>query len=311
MQYKLKVLKINSDENIKIHQFKFNRKGPKILVTGGVHGNESNGMLVCMEFINYIKKHSEKLCGEIYVIPLLNEKGFQEHTRRNNEVDLNRAFFDGSDNKIFQVLKNFLEKIDYGLDFHDSGEYYDLCLHARTPKNKELKELINHLDVPITFLRDGKKGMLTNYMNKKNKPFITIENGGNQYISDKEISKQIDIIVNLMKYKGNHIELAKQCNPKKIVERFRFRTKKTVMFFKNVKLNQKIKKGDLIGYTQDFNLDEKVPVFSPINGYIISLTQKKLIKFNRIIYEIGSTEDCNTTKVVVNDDKLKVKQFCL
>ena len=62
MQYKLKVLKINSDENIKIHQFKFNRKGPKILVTGGVHGNESNGMLVCMEFINYIKKHSSYSC---------------------------------------------------------------------------------------------------------------------------------------------------------------------------------------------------------------------------------------------------------
>lgn len=71
---------------------------PEILITGGIHGNESLSMGVAVEFANWLLFGGEEADllrsqYEFYILPVLNPEGFKSTTRYNPAgVDLNRNF---------------------------------------------------------------------------------------------------------------------------------------------------------------------------------------------------------------------------
>ena len=76
--------------NLAINGFIFGRGNPQVLIIGGVHGDEKEGVALCYalmaEFIiNYTYSFA------LAIVPCLNLDGFLENTRQNsNGVDLNR-----------------------------------------------------------------------------------------------------------------------------------------------------------------------------------------------------------------------------
>ncbi len=99
--------------------------GPVLLLMGGVHGDELNGIDIVRRIV-YAKDHRPKR-GTIICIPVLNIFGF---------INLNRKFPDGRDlNRVFPGSKGgslasqfaylfrtqVLPDIDYVLDFHTGG----------------------------------------------------------------------------------------------------------------------------------------------------------------------------------------------
>jgi protein MpaA len=65
-------------------------QGPKVLILGGVHGDEYEGVVACLGLLSHFSQdYSLKL--EVTLVPRLNEEGVLFQTRWNsNEVDLNR-----------------------------------------------------------------------------------------------------------------------------------------------------------------------------------------------------------------------------
>lgn len=65
---------------------------PKILFLGGVHGNETEGVAFCLDFIEeFTKVTNPNLSYELYCVPIVNPDGFLSYKRQNqNQVDLNR-----------------------------------------------------------------------------------------------------------------------------------------------------------------------------------------------------------------------------
>ena len=102
-------------------------EGPVVLVSGGVHGDEINGIITAKRILEEIDNGLELLRGTLIIIPLVNIYGFLSNSRTFPDGrDLNRSF-PGSKKgslagRIAYILnEQIIPHIDYGIDFHTGG----------------------------------------------------------------------------------------------------------------------------------------------------------------------------------------------
>jgi hypothetical protein len=112
--------------NIRAHIFRSNIPGPTVLLLGGIHGDEINGVEIVRRAINdNLFDQLER--GSVIAIPLLNVYGFINFSREVTDgKDVNRSFpgsLRGSlASRIARIVtKKILPHIDFGIDFHTGG----------------------------------------------------------------------------------------------------------------------------------------------------------------------------------------------
>lgn len=100
-----------------------NPKG-RIIITAGVHGNESVGTGALIEMVEEMVYNSKLRNDYDFVFfPALNPGGLEKNSRYlNNGVDYNRTFKINHEEKITNLLKDALkgEQFDLGLDMHEA-----------------------------------------------------------------------------------------------------------------------------------------------------------------------------------------------
>jgi predicted deacylase len=108
-------------------QFKGDREGPHLLVTGGVHGDEFEPILAIRRLIRLFAEENPLLCGQITLIPVVNEAAFTRGHRCAGEdgLDLARTCpgrADGSHTEqvAFALSVNIRESDAY-IDLHTGG----------------------------------------------------------------------------------------------------------------------------------------------------------------------------------------------
>lgn len=80
----------NSSLGIPINAFQFGTQGPKVLLMGGVHGDEPEGVTLAQGLLAHFIRHFDYRL-QITLIPMFNPDGVIMHTRTNGRgVDLNR-----------------------------------------------------------------------------------------------------------------------------------------------------------------------------------------------------------------------------
>ncbi len=109
--------------NIRAHIFRSNIPGPTVLLLGGIHGDEINGVEIVRRAIN--DNLFDKLeRGSVIAIPLLNVYGFINFSREVTDgKDVNRSFpgsLRGSlASRIARIVtKKILPQVDFGVDFY-------------------------------------------------------------------------------------------------------------------------------------------------------------------------------------------------
>ena len=99
--------------------------GPTILITGGIHGDEINGVEIVRQIV--AKGYNKPQKGMVICIPVVNIFGFLSQTRQFPDGrDLNRVFPGskrGSLASIFayHLMNDIVPLADYCLDFHTGG----------------------------------------------------------------------------------------------------------------------------------------------------------------------------------------------
>lgn len=104
--------------------------GPKLLITGGNHGDEPQGPIIARRLIEWLP--AEQTCGSVIVVPEINPSAVKAFTR-NNPVDrknLNRVFpgrGDGSaSERIADAISSvFLPRTETVIDLHSFGILWD------------------------------------------------------------------------------------------------------------------------------------------------------------------------------------------
>ncbi len=104
--------------------------GPRLLVTGGVHGDEFEPILAIRRLIRYLSSGVRLLRGSVALVPVVNEAAYSRGHRCAAEdgLDLARTCpgrADGSPTeRVAAALSELIEAADYYIDLHSGGTEY-------------------------------------------------------------------------------------------------------------------------------------------------------------------------------------------
>ncbi len=287
----------------------------RCVISGGVHGDEVNGIALVQRFIEHCKKSKieNHLRGELIIFPILNQSGFEEHTRlvTYDKKDLNRAFQRKQKTAsplIANALeKHFYSKADIAIDCHDSGKRNVLIPHTRVHwgegKNCEecTKEMAKAFGSKIIVERKGKPGMLAIEMMKKyNLPVLTIEIGGALKVANKFLNEGLDGIINILK----HMQMLPG-HPKiprtqyYLQNRFGVVAKDAGLIKLTKKLGQRVHRGDKVGTIYVPEKAKTTDLISPMCGLLFSIQYADQVSQGEIMYSILEDKKCHVKRRTV------------
>ncbi len=198
-QINLDVARLHSGTHIDllVHAYRSAKPGPVILVLGGVHGDEVNGIEIVRRLI--ANKHfNNLLCGSVIAIPLLNIYGFLNFSRDLPDgKDVNRSF-PGNKNgslasRVAHVLSDeILPWIDFGLDFHTGGSTrYNFPQIRYSPSDEKAIELAKIFAPPYLIPSHPIDKSLRKVAQERGTPFLVYEGGESLRIEDFSIKEGI------------------------------------------------------------------------------------------------------------------------
>ena len=288
-------IKVSRTEEVKIPYIVFEGEREKkkksshktVIITGGVHGDELNGIALVKKLLDHCEKEKieKNLKGRLIVFPILNPEGFRKQTRTNplDHKDLNRSFNQKvkcPSTKIANELwKKFYTKADMVIDCHDSGKRSMLLPHTRIHPQQDkgctscTREMARAFGSKIVIERKGKKGMLAVELSKLKKiPVLTIEIGGALKLADKFLNEGLKGVINILKHydflKGDAKLPSKQYYLK---DRFGIPATHTGILKMEKRLGQRVHKGDKLGEIYVPTKNKTVDIVSPMCGIIFSL----------------------------------------
>lgn len=264
--------------------------GPCVLLTGGIHGDEINGVEIVRQFI--AKGYHKPQRGTIICIPVINVFGFLNQNREFPDGrDLNR-FFPGSKRGslasrfAYYIIKEVVPHIDYCMDFHTGGaarfNYSQIRLDADCLETLNLAKVFGTKFIVDAENRDRSFRKTLASMGKK----VLLFEGGKSMHLDRVVTRVgLNGILSVLQHLGMrdfrgelagfaHLYVNK---PILIKESTWIRAKHSGMFRTVVKLGSKVQVGDKIGSISDPYGDFEVAVKATCNGYIICANHAPIV----------------------------------
>ncbi len=268
--------------------------GPVLLLMGGLHGDEINGIEIVRRIIER-NLHVPEI-GTVICIPILNIYGFIHFSRFVPDgKDVNRSFPGNKNGSLaarvaYYLMKDIIPKIDYGLDFHTGGadrtNYPQIRCMINDPVNEELAKAFH---APFTLHATYRPKSLRQSAAKLGKKILVYEGGESSRFDEFAIEEGIKGTIRLM----NHLKMSKQIIPEpnysnRIVKNSSWvRAKNSGVFLSSVAYGEKVNKGKILGSINDPLGDYKLMVKSPANGYVIGLNHNPIVHQGDALMHIG------------------------
>ena len=272
------------------------KKGPVVLMTSGIHGDEINGVEIVRQII--AKKINKPKKGTIICIPVLNIFGF---------LDMKRAFPDGRDlNRVFpgnprgslasrfayQFVKKILPVADFCLDFHTGGaSRFNVAQTRVDPTNLVTREYADIFNAPFTLNSKIIPKSFRSTCSRLGIPILLFE-GGKSKVSDKSIAKEgVEGAMRILNHLGmldDAFEVPKPVAESVLVESTRWlRAKYSGLLHIKVVCGQFVEKGQKIATITDPYGRFRHPVNAPRDGYIINVNEASLVYQGDAIFNIS------------------------
>lgn len=268
--------------------------GPVVLISGGVHGDEINGIATAKRILQAFDEELILLRGTVIIIPLVNIYGFLSNSRTFPDGrDLNRSF-PGSKkgslaSRIAHILsEEILPHIDFGIDFHTGGRMISNHPQIRVDfKDKIGVELAKafgtHYVVHSKHI--DKSFRKTAYKNKKH--LLVYEGGESMRLDSYAIEEGITGTKRLL----HHLEMinAPQIPQSTLVlkESTWIRAKASGIFSCSTRLGEFVRKGDLLAQISDPYGQVVVPVKATSNGHIIGVNNNPVVNVGDALIHVG------------------------
>lgn len=267
--------------------------GPVLLLTGGLHGDEINGIEILRRMISKNLLRTDK--GSVIAIPLVNIYGFIQSARGVPDgKDINRSFpgsKNGSLAKLvaYTLMNQIIPQIDIGLDFHTGGasraNFPQVRCTFEDPYNLEVAKafappLILHSPLIDKSFRKA--------ANKKRKKILVYETGEAHRLDELGIREGLNGILRVMKFLGMTSEAPDGHRSEVYRKSTWLRARYAGLFQSAVKLGDPIKKRQLLGKITDPFGFESFKVLSSREGRIIGLNNSPVIHKGDAIMHIAT-----------------------
>lgn len=301
IQLNLEIAKLHTRTSIQVPIIveRAKKDGPNLLITGGIHGNEINGIEIVRQLI--AKKYNKPEKGMVICIPVVNVFGFLNQKRQFPDGrDLNRVFPGSPRGSLasrfaYHIIKEIAPLIDYCIDYHTGGDSRFNAPQIRINRNDDLSlELAKVFGAPFIVQSGRREKSFRETLHKLDKKVLLYEGGKSLHI-DKTITEAgMKGALRIMQHLGMRdfsSELSKlneaTPNPIVIQESKWMRANHSGMFHPSVNPGQHVKRGDIIGSISDpFGYFER-KIKSLYSGYVICINQSPIVNQGDGIYHIS------------------------
>jgi uncharacterized protein len=267
-------------------------KGPVLLLSGGLHGDEINGIEIVRRML--AKKMVVPDAGTVIAIPLMNIYGFIQNVRGVPDgKDINRSFPGNKRGSLanlvaYTIMNEIIPKIDYGIDFHTGGasrsNYPQIRCDFSIERNVELAKAFG---APIILQSSLINKSFRKAANSKGKHILVYETGESLRFDEDGIQEAIDGTMRLMKYLG-----MKKSGPdpreSEIFNRSVWvRAHFAGLFHPKVKLGDDISVRQQLGTITDPYGSENFRIVSKHSGKVIGLNYNPVVHKGDAIFHIA------------------------
>ena len=281
---------------IPVHVIHAKRKGPALLLSAGMHGEETNGIEIIRKIIARREVQNLK-CGTLVAIPVINIVSFLYGSRDLPDGrDLNRCFPGTKNGSLgsriaYDLMKHILPIIDFGVDFHTGGAKINNFPQLRCvfdfPDNVNLAK---RFSPPLIIDSTYRDGTFRKEAAKKNKPILVYEGGESMRFDYLAINEGVNGCLRLMtSYKMIDFDIPS--NPSvKIKKDTWVRANNSGLFHMSVNNGAHVRQGDLLGIIFDPFGETEDKLLSPVTGYIIGINNQPVVNQGDALIHVGMEE---------------------
>lgn len=301
VQLNLNIAKLHTRTKIEVPVIvqRGKKDGPTLLITGGIHGNEINGIEIVRQLVS--KKYNKPDAGMVICIPVVNIFGFLNQTRQFPDGrDLNRVFpgsFRGSlaSRFAYHLIKDIAPVVDYCIDYHTGGDSRFNAPQIRIDKDDaEGLALAKIFGAEFIVKSAGREKSFRETLHQLDKKVLLYEGGKSLHIDSEITNAGLIGALRIMDHLGmrdfsNEVSEmnTKQIIPKLVHTSKWLRSKHSGMFHPVIKVGQKVKKGDILGsISGPFGYFERT-IKARDSGFILCINESPIVNQGDAIFHIA------------------------
>lgn len=277
-QLNLRIARLPTYTNIDlpVRVIRSEKPGPVVLLTGGLHGDEINGIEIVRRLMsNKILKLQK---GSVVAIPLMNIYGFIQNVRGVPDgKDINRSFPGSKSGSLAKlvahtIMNKIIPLIDLGIDFHTGGSSRANLPQMRCVLNIEQNIEWAKAFAPPVIIHSGLiNKSFRKAVNSKGKQILVFETGESLRFDSNGIEEGINGTLRLLK----HLEMVKEApkpHSSEIYEKSNWVSASFAgLFHPKIKLGDLVEKGIMLGTITDPFGNEKKLLKSKFEGRVIGI----------------------------------------
>lgn len=279
--------------DLPIYVFRSTEPGPVVLLSGGLHGDEVNGIEIVRRLVNGDSlKHLLK--GSVIAIPIMNIYGFLNFSREVPDgKDINRSFPGSTTGSLaarvaYNLTHKVLKEIDFGIDFHTGGasryNYPQIRFATKDPKAREIAEAFN---APIVLESPFLEKSLRKEAFKMNKSIVVYEGGESMRFDEHVIEQGVRGARRVLRHAGmisraSHDEESVLCKGSTWI-----RAKNSGMFTSYLQSGDRVSKNQVVGKITDPFGEFETKIKSAYTGIIIGHNNIPVINQGDALFHVG------------------------
>ena len=283
--------------NLRIHVYRSENPGPVMLVMGGVHGDEINGVEIVRRSIEQGLFENLNV-GSVIAIPLLNIYGFINFSRDVSEgKDVNRLFPGNMSGSLAArvaatLTKRVLPAVDFGIDFHTGGgSRYNYPQIRFSKGDQKAAQLAKDFAAPYLLRKANVPKSLRKIAMGLKKPVLIYEGGEALRFDGLSIENGLAGLKRVMHAHGM-IDVAPTplVEPKIFNKTSWLRASRSGIFLWWKQSGAKVNVGEPLGIINDPYGENAVRVLAHREGYIIGHNNAPVVSQGDALFNIGYDE---------------------
>jgi predicted deacylase len=287
--------------DVPVHVLRAHEPGPTLLLMGGMHGDEVNGIETIRRMVR--RELLQPLRGTIIAIPILNIYGFLNFSRDVPDgKDVNRSFPGFPRGSLagrvaHRFMREIMPLIDYGIDFHTGG-----AARANFPQvrcvlgvDAETDALAAAFAAPFTLHAALRAGSLREAAQARGKRIIVYETGESLRLDEHGIEEAVAGTMRVLHHLGMAADGPAPTRPTIVCRRQTWlRARYAGLFRAHVENGQYLEKGQIYGSVADPYGEQAVRLESPVSGYVIGLNHMPVVNQGDALLHVAVPEVART-----------------
>jgi predicted deacylase len=277
---------------IPVYVFRAKEDGPSLLLCGGMHGDELNGIEIVRRIISTGRAVPE--IGTVICIPVINIYGFLNASRDLPDGrDLNRSFPGAKNGSLasriaYVIMHEITPHIDYGIDFHTGGASRTNYPQMRcTINHKESLKLARAFAPPFIIDSEFRPNSFRKEAAKHDKHIFVYEGGESLRFDEFAITEGVNGTLRFMQHLGMAAGPKARHETVVIDNSTWMRARSSGLFRSLLRVGSRVEIDERIGSITDPFGEVEYEVRAQMGGYILGLNNMPIVNRGDAIVHIG------------------------